>query len=245
MLRTLLTPRWIGYTALAVVAIGLCLLAAWWQYQRTQDQLTVERAAAAELAQYPDVVTGADLPLDVLGREVQLDGATVPQARSFVRTRTNDAGDTGYWVVDGVRLGDGRTVPVLQGWVREPTDAPALGSTSAPISVLGRVQPDENFYRDAPIAADQPLVTITAVGLAEQWSASDDIAPGYVTATSPADSFDRIRPVFGANPDVPFPLQNALYSLQWIFFTGLVAYVWVRGLRVASRVPEPLSEAVA
>ena len=244
MLRTLLTPRWLGFTALAVLAVVLCLIAAWWQYQRTQDQLIVERAAAAELAAYPDVVTGTDLPLDVLGREVRLDGELVPEARSFVRTRTNDSGEAGFWVVDGVRLDDGRTVPLLQGWVEDPSAAPKPEVADLVSSTLGRVQPDENFYRDAPITPAEPLVTITSTGLASQWPSNANIAPGYVTATSANPDFERIRPVFGADPDVPFPLQNALYSLQWIVFAGLVLYVWFRGLRIASRLPKQLDETV-
>jgi cytochrome oxidase assembly protein ShyY1 len=233
MLRVLATPRWIGYTALAVLAIVLCMVAARWQYQRAQDELAVERAAAAALASYEQVVTADALSVDELGREVDVAGVGVANARSFIRTRANEAGVAGFLVVDGVKLPDGRVVPLLQGWVPDQESAPKPVSPGDPVQAIGRVQPDENFYRDAPITADKPLVTITAAGLTEQWGGNANLAPGYVTATSAATDFERSRPVFGSDPDVPFPLQNTLYSLQWLVFVALVIYVWVRGLRAA------------
>ena len=109
----------------------------------------------------------------------------------------------------------------------------------------GRVQPDENFYRDAPIGSEGPLVTITRDGLTEQWQAvlvggppgpaTPVLAPGYVTATTPDSGYERSAPVFGADPDVPFPLQNAFYSLQWLVFAGIVVFVWGRGLVLDTR----------
>ena len=233
MWSVLATPRWIGYTLLAVLAITLCVVAARWQYQRAQDELAVERAAAAALDSYPQVVTADSLSVDELGREVDVDGVGVADARSFIRTRANEQGIAGFLVVDGVRLPDGRVVPLLQGWVPDPESAPQPASPGESVQVIGRVQPDENFYRDAPVSADQPLVTITAEGLSEQWGDDTRLAPGYVTVTSAADGYERTSPVFGSDPDIPFPLQNALYSLQWLVFIALVIYVWVRGLRTA------------
>lgn len=245
MLRVLATPRWIGYTLLAVLAIVLCLVAARWQYQRAQDELAVERAAAAALASYQQVVTTDALSVDELGREVDLVGVGVADARSLVRTRANEAGVTGFLVVDGVALPDGRVVPLLQGWVPDPESAPQPVPPGEPVQAIGRVQPDENFYRDAPISAAEPLVTITAAGLAEQWGENTNLAPGYVTATSEASGFERSRPVFGSDPDVPFPLQNTLYSLQWLVFVALVIYVWVRGLRAATARAEVADDPLA
>jgi cytochrome oxidase assembly protein ShyY1 len=236
MLRTLLTPRWLGYTLLAAVAVAVCLAAAAWQYQRTQDQLAVERAAVAQEGDYSDVVTGAqtaELPLEVLGRAVRLTATPVAGARSFVRSRLGPEGQEGLLVVDGMRLPDGRVVAVLQGWVPQRDSAPAL--PRGPVTVTGRLQPDENFYGDAPIGVGRDLVTITRAGLTVQWAASTagiaaELAPGYVTAASPASGFAASPPVFGADPDVPFPLQNAFYSIQWLIFAGLVVFVWLRGL---------------
>ena len=245
MLRTLATPRWIGFTVLALMAIAVCFAASVWQWQRTQGQLDLERAAVAREADYTEVVTGADLPLSALGRAVRVTGTPLPRARSAVRSRVDGSGRVGYLIVDGLRLADGRVVAVLQGWVRRPDAAP--DPQSSPLTVSGRVQPDENFYRDAPISAAEPLVTITGAGLNAQWepqldAVAADLAPGYVTLTSPSARFERSPPVFGADPDVPFPLQNAFYTVQWLIFAVLVVFVWVRGLfldvRRRSR-PEP------
>lgn len=229
------TPRWIARTVLALAVVAVFVGAAIWQYQRTQDQLTVARAAVAQPAPYADVVAvGAQqLPLEGLGRQVVVRGVVEPGARTFVRSRLSPAEEPGYWVVDGVRLADGRLVAVLQGWVERPAAAPVIEGPW--VHLLGRLQPDENFYAGAPVPATGPLLTITAAGLAQQWGPvvpQGGLAPGYVTVIGTAvPGIEPVRPVIGSDPDVAFPLQNAFYSLQWLVFAGVVILVWVRWLR--------------
>lgn len=229
--RVLTTAPWILRTVAAVLAIAACLAAAVWQYERTQDQLAVARAALSQLAPYEEVVpTGTEsLPIESLGRNVAVTGEVLPE-RTLIRSRLSREDEVGYLVVDGVRLADGRTVAVLQGWVPDVRSAPDLAGQQ--ISVTGRVQPYENFYSEAPISESDPLITITAAGLAAQWG---DRVPvdGYVTVTgAPAAAvFGAVIPLVGTDPDVAFPLQNAFYSIQWLIFAAVIAYMWFRFLR--------------
>lgn len=230
-MRVLTSSQWIVRTVVAVVAIAACGVASVWQFERTQDQLAVARAALSQLAPYAEVVPeGQALDIALLGRNVAVAGEVLPEARTLIRERLSQDDQVGYLVVDGVRLDDGRIVAVLQGWVPDARSVPDLAGQR--ISVTGRVQPYENFYAQAPIAATGPLLTITAAGLATQWG-DDAPVDGYVTVTGPpaANGLGAVTPLVGTDPDVAFPLQNAFYSLQWLIFAGIIAYVWYRFFR--------------
>jgi cytochrome oxidase assembly protein ShyY1 len=238
--------RWLLRSLLAVLGIAVCVAAAVWQYHRAQDQVTVAQASVAEVVAYEAVMpaAGDSVGVDALGRQVRVTGTSVPEARSFVRSRESSSGEPGVLVVDGVRQPDGSLVAVLQGWVPDPRTA--VDPPATPFEVQGRVQPDENFYPAAPVSAHDQLVTITRAGLAAQWG-TDDIRAGYVTATSPSAQFERVAPVIGSDPDPAFPWQNAFYALQWLLFAGFVVFVWVRWVRAdlaeaPAAAPQPQDE---
>lgn len=197
----------------------------------------------SELVPYEQVVPteAADLDLQWLGHNVTVSGQVLPGARSLIRDRLSPSDEVGYLVVDGVRLEDGRVVAVLQGWVPDPAAAPDLAGRS--VDVTGRIQPYENFYPQAPVAPDGPLVTISADGLTEQWAPAAP-ADGYVTVTGrlAARGLTPVTPLVGTDPDVPFPLQNAFYSLQWLIFAGVVILIWARFLREDVRAARQDSE---
>ncbi len=236
-LRVLRTPQWILRTAGALLAIAICVVASVWQYGRTDDQLAVARSAVSQLVPYGELVPADSGTLDIasLGHNVSVVGEVVPGARSFVRSRLSAEGEVGYLVVDGVRLDDGRVVAVLQGWVPDVESAPSLAGRE--VRVTGRVQPYENFYASAPVTPSDPLLTISGAGLAEQWG-EDAPIDGYVTVTGTpaAPGLEVATPLVGTDPDVPFPLQNAFYSLQWLIFAGIVVFAWIRFFREDVRV---------
>lgn len=229
--RVLLSPAWLLRSALAIVGIVLCVLLSWWQYQRTQDQIAVAEAAVAQLQPYEVAVptTTPDLDAGLLGRSVSVSGEVLPGARSFIRSRLSSDDRVGYLVVDGVRLADGRVVAVLQGWVPDRSAAPELAGRT--VTVAGRMQPYENFYPGAPISATEPLVTITAAGLDAQWSARPEVGYVAVTGAPSSERFGSVTPLVGTDPDVPFPVQNIFYTLQWLIFAGVIIVIWARFLR--------------
>lgn len=243
--RVLLTGKWLVLTLIALLAIAACGLAAVWQWDRSQQQLRAEQAGLAAPTNIAAVVQPGqpDVPIEALGRQVLVDGEYIPRAQSLIRSRLSDSGEEGYWVVDGVRTGDGAVVAVLRGWsstadVEAPTGSVSLG---------GRLQPDENFYPNAAISADEPLVTITESGLMKQWTGvsaesgdqgaavqADEFVPGFVAATDvtpQSPGLTLVQPVIGQDPDVGFPWRNVLYSLQWVVFAAFVVIIWVKWFR--------------
>lgn len=239
IIQTLLSARWLLRSAIAVLAILLCLLAAAWQWDRSQQQLDAEQAALAEPAPVGEVVSPADLsvPIEALGRQVAVAGRYIEGTQTLVRSRLSQDGVAGFWVVNGIRTSDGTVVAVLRGW--SSTNAPTVPEGS--VSITGRLQPDENFYPDSPISDKHPLVTITRAGLHEQWGppierAGQDtlMTPGFVAATdiSPgASDLAMLVPLIGTDPEIDYPLRNVFYSLQWLVFVGFVIVIWVKWLR--------------
>ena len=217
----------------------LCLFAATWQWERSQQQLAAEQAALAEPAPVGEVLDPSDpsVPIESLGRQVTVAGQYIAGAQSLIRSRLSKGGEPGLWVVNGIRTADGTVVAALRGW--SPNADPPVAEGS--VSLTGRLQPDENFYGDAPISEGQPLVTITQAGLRKQWEppitrAGQDVlmTPGFVAVTriSPVDpGLGMLVPLIGTDPEIDYPLRNVLYSLQWLVFAGFVIVIWLKWLR--------------
>jgi surfeit locus 1 family protein len=237
--RTLFSGKWLVLSTLAVVGIAACMLAAMWQWDRSQQQLLAEQAGLAAPTPIGEVVSSADarVPIEALGRQVTVVGEYLPNSQTLVRSRLSQDGEAGFWVVNAVQTTDGAIVAALRGWSKDQEVAVATG----PVGFAGRLQPDENFYPKAPIAADAPLVTITEAGLQTQWQESlgqaggaGQMLPGFVAVTSIEPSnlgVSEVRPLIGSDPAVGFPWRNVLYSLQWLVFAGFVVVMWIRWFR--------------
>lgn len=236
------TPRWVGLTALAAVAVVLCTLGGTWQWTRTQDILAVERAALAQPVPVQDLTTpGQALPPEAIGRPVEALGRYDTDQQRYVANRELD-GRAGLWVVAPVVLPDGTRVAVLRGWV--PDEQPAVDAPpDGPVRVSGVLQPGESFYEGAPETADGRLVAITDDGLARLWG--DGLRPGLVVLTDQAPASPlgpRPVPPSVRAADVSFPLQNFFYAFQWWFFAAFAVFVWVRYLRMDVREARAASE---
>ena len=242
-LATLRTSKWVLRTVLALLFVGFCLVLASWQWQRSQDELAVERAALAEPISVGEALTATDdtIPLESLGRQVTVSGPLSPGAQTLVRDRTSDSDAAGYWVVAGVEAAPNEIVPVLLGW----TATPELPELAGDVLVTGRLQPDENFYPEAGVSIGEPLLTITKSGLTQVWDRGESAAvvtPGFVAAlsVSPATpGLELVTPLIGTDPDVGLPVRNVLYSLQWLVLAGFAIFMWVKWFR------EDVAEATA
>lgn len=243
MLRLALTPRWLAAALAVLLAVAVCVVAGRWQWQRTQDVLAAERAAAAEPAPIEQVLPAGStqLPSEVMGRSVILTGTYDSAYQVTVPNRVHDD-ETGVWVVTGLRLADGSVVAVLRGSLPSADD-PGAQVPSGPVVVDGVLQPDESFYADAVDAPGQ-VAAVVGTRLATQWGT--DLLPGHVTLTSqrPADA-PAPSPVEPSvqTADVAFPLQNFFYALQWWIFGAFAVVVYLRWLWLESR--RPAAEAPA
>ena len=243
MLRLALTPRWL--VGLLVLA-GLIVLAVnlgRWQWDRTQTILAAERAAVAEPVDVRVVLGDAvdEVPAEGIGRPVTASGRYAADRQAIVANRALD-GQPGVWVVTGLGLDDGSVVPVLRGWLPDAA-APGAAVPDGPVAVSGILQPDEAFYAGAS-AIDGTIAAISRDRLEELWQVP--VRPGFIVlestdpATPPAP--DPVPPTV-QTADVPFPLQNFFYAVQWWIFAAFGVVVYLRWLWIeAGRQPEDSSQ---
>jgi cytochrome oxidase assembly protein ShyY1 len=223
------TPRWIALTFIAILATAVCLFFAWWQGTRTRDIVEAERASLSAAVVIEQAISAnGDVPNSSIGRPVIMSGSYVGAQQRFVANRLAPDGQTpGYWVVTPLQV-DEWVVPVVRGWV-DSTESPAAAVTSDPVVVQGRIQPYERFYIDGTQQADGTWLAITD-GVART---SADVIGGFVTLTAQTPLFEPapevVTPVVNT-ADVPFPIQNAFYTLQWVLFAAVVWFMWGRWL---------------
>lgn len=217
--------------------IGVCVLFFFlgkWQWDRTQDILNAERAAAAQSVPVSEILE-KDLAPENFGRTVTASGQYISdrQARVFNRFE-NGAQDarTGEWIVSEFALDSGESIAVLRGWV-EPG-----GEFSTPqgaVTVTGVIQPNEAFYQGA-LAESSGVVVIDSVQLGQIWGS--DLSDGFIVLTSqvPQDASAPVPvPPTISTSDVPFPLQNFFYAIQWWIFALFAVVLYARWIWVSAR----------
>ena len=219
-----MSARVIGLTLLAVILSALCVAAGLWQGSRTLDIVEAERAAVAAPLPVLDAASVDGFPATSVGRPVTAEGAYADAEQLLVGQRSLD-GRPGEWVLTPLDVG-GTTVAVLRGWVDSPA-SPALAVPAGPIRLEGALQPFEEFYAEQARLPDGRLVAISREEIERAWGtpvlslvlvlARQD--PASVPAPAPV-------PLTVQTADVPFPLQNAAYTLQWFVFAGFVWVMW-------------------
>lgn len=233
-LRLALTPRWLAFAGITLLAVLLAVLLGRWQWDKTQTILEAERAAASQPIPVEQALPPAmtELPGEVIGQPVTLTGTYEPGMQVAVVQRQLN-GSPGVWIVTGLRLADGRVVAVLRGWLANADEAAGI-VPSGPVTVTGVIQPDEEFYADA-VSEPGTVASIASGRLAELWGAP--VLPGYVVLTSevpPRDAAPAPVPATVLTGDVPFPLQNFVYAFQWWLFGLFAIVIFVRWLRMES-----------
>jgi cytochrome oxidase assembly protein ShyY1 len=216
-------------TFIAILATAVCLFFAWWQGSRTRDIVDAERASLSAAVVIEQAISAnGDVPNSSIGRPVIMAGSYVGSQQRFIANRVApDFTTPGYWVVTPLQVDDW-VVPVVRGWVESP-DSPAAAVPSDPVVVEGRIQPYERFYIDGTQQADGTWLAITE-GVART---SANVIGGFVTLTAQTPLVEPapliVIPVVNT-ADVPFPIQNAFYTLQWVLFAAVVWFMWGRWL---------------
>lgn len=229
VLRTAITPRWLGFAALAVIFMIGCVLLGRWQWDRTQDIIEAEQASQSAPRPIEEVATpGGDLANDLIGQPVTAAG-TYDVAGQVMVVNRSFKDQPGVWVVTPLRLADGSLIAVLRGWLPD-SNSPGATPPETPVYVTGVVQPDEGFYA-AAIPDPGTLVAISSTELRKLWG--PETRPGYLTLatqipnTSPAPT--PVPPTV-VTDNVAFPIQNLFYAIQWLIFAAFAILVYGRWL---------------
>ena len=235
MYRFLLSRRWLGGFAFAVVVALGCVLLGLWQWDRREQQVernalvtqNYDEAPVPLRSLLPDA--GSALPPGSEWTPVALQGSYVPDGGLLLRNRPLD-GRPGYHALVPFEVDDGTVVLVDRGWL--PIGATGAGPDDVPsppdgqVEAVVRLRPGEPpSTRDAPDGQLQSIDLAEARGQLPP-ALADELATGaygVLDSEVPApSSAPRAlpRPVIDEGPHLS-------YSLQWFVFAlgALVGFV--------------------
>ena len=229
------SARVIALTVLAVMLSALCVVAGLWQGSRTRDILDAERAAMSAPIPVLEAAGVDDFPATSVGRPITASGEFGNAPQLLVAQRELD-GRPGDWVIAPFVV-DGSTVAVLRGWVESP-DTTVLELPSGPVDLTGALQPFEEFYAERALRDDGRLVAVSRQEIERAWGTPVLSLVLVQSGQTPASDGPAPLPVplTVQTADVPFPLQNAAYTLQWFVFAAFVWVMW--WLWVIRKTPE-------
>lgn len=234
----------LGFHLLTLVAIVVCLVAGWWQWNRAH------RTVADAVPEGPVVELSALDPTTTFsGMRVRLEGAFDPDPahQVLVEPRVSQ-GQPGAWVLtplipSGSGTGvDPPGVAVVRGWVPQgqPPAAPPGGRVSVVAVLVADVRvPGATATGDPPT-----MVTVDTGALAELagypmrsgWFALQQLDPPATGQPQPL----AVTELPGA--DVGLNWRNLAYALQWVVFAGFVVFFWTRFRRDLDRPEQELTD---
>jgi len=222
-------PKWLGMLVALPLLMGLCLVAANWQYARHERRSAQEQQlAAAERAQPVPLAgvlaPGQDLPADRQYTTITVTGV-YDNGSVLIRNRSLE-GTPGLWVVSPLRSADGTSILVLRGWIeatRATAEEPvAPAPPTGEVTVTGALQPSEP-QRGAGLLSNGEATSLSTAALCPE----PTCYRAYLQAVTsqPADSIDPV-PVKG-----PGLGPHLGYAGQWLIFFLLLPVGYVILLR--------------
>lgn len=225
MYRFLLSPRWLGWAALALVGVVVFVALGAWQFDRARRvTLPVQAADPDAVAQPLDrVVRDATVDAATAGRVVSVTGRWDPAAQAVV-PGTDGSGRSVERVVTPLRPASGPAVLVVRGLVA--AGAPVPAAPAGPVAVTGWLAGSEAPPQVSPPLAPGELAAVSTPLFLNR--VGYPLVDGYLGLT-------RAQPVSDAGlTTVPLPggrtrrvewsWQSLGYAVQWnVFALGAVA----------------------
>ncbi|MFJ9344425.1 SURF1 family protein [Streptomyces sp. NPDC101733] len=232
MHRFLLTPRWWGINVFVALAIPFCLFMGSWQLGRFEDRVGSHREASAERpADQPAAPLDSLLPVDTetSGRTASVAGEYGRQL--LVPDRALD-GKNGFYVLTLLKTDNGRTVPVVRGWLPGTADgarvpAPPTGR----VEVTGALQASENSgTKGVHSQGGLPPGQLGVIGSATLVNlVQDPLYDAWLTVRTPADGMVPVPAKAPLNTGLDLKaFQNLGYTGEWFVFVAFVLFMWFR-----------------
>ncbi|SFO01389.1 SURF1 family protein [Mycetocola miduiensis] len=229
--RFVISRRWFGYLAVAVVFAVVCVLLSNWQVSRLEEK-RLENSRV--LQNYEN----APIPLDEAlatpeswedNREwtpVSVTGSYLVDEQVLVRNRPRN-GQPGFEVLTPLQLSNGSVFIVDRGWL--PTgnaqDLPDVvpAPPTGDVTVTARLKPGEPALQGRS-AAEGQMATVELAQFDDRLDAPVYTgAYGLMASETPAPAEDRPLPAFKPELDEGSHLS---YALQWIVF-GLLGFAFL------------------
>jgi cytochrome oxidase assembly protein ShyY1 len=220
-------PQALLKSLIALALIAMCIWAAQWQFQRGIDrhqrnsmiesQLTLPKLDISKvLSAKPNQISPFEW------RTVNATGNFNSAEQILLKNRYFE-GVYGYEVLTRFKLTDGRYIWVDRGWVKAGKDAKTAPITTtvpeSEVSLVARVRLD----RSLPVGAFFALPS-SGTGLISKLNAQTGFKSEgfYLDLISGSDS--SLTPAVAAQVPELSDGPHLAYSLQWIFFAGLIIY---------------------
>lgn len=207
----------------ALLLIVGCLWASQWQFQRGIDRQDRNQAIEAQLTLSPVALKNVKENFALYEwRTVTVEGSFDTTNQILLKNRYFE-GVYGYEVLTRFTADDGRSFWVDRGWVKAGKDAataPIVSSApTGAVSLTARLRLDRSLPQGAFFA-----LPASGEGMISKLNAqADSTSEGFYL-----DLLSGSQP--SLTPDVPAQVPelsdgpHIAYSLQWIFFAGLIVY---------------------
>ncbi len=243
MYRFLLTPRWLGITAIALLAIPFCVFMGTWQLSRFDARVAAHRAAehTAAPGSAPAIPLAKALPhpdsrisQDTQGRAVTATGHYDTGRQLLVPGRYLGA-RSGFYVLTPLRTGTA-ALAVVRGWLPGSASHPGAipPAPAGLVTVTGTLQASEavgdpGVNTSGGLPAGQ-LGMISAASLVNLLPYH--VYDGWVTLSTAAAPLRPVPPASapGSGLDAQ-AFQNLGYTGEWFVFAGFVVFSWIRLVR--------------
>lgn len=215
-------PRRWAFHLLTVLAVVVCVLAAWWQWDRAHrtEADAVPDAPAVPLSELDPAASFAGMRVSVTGHwDATHDLLVAPRDRD---------GQPGAWVLTPMIPDGGPAVAVVRGWIPQGANPPAPEEARA--SVVGVLVADARAPQ-AAVSGEPPALASVDTGALSRW-AGYPIRSGWI-ALQRSDPAGRGQPLPLAVTELPgaevgLNWRNAAYAVQWVVFAGFVLFFWNR-----------------
>lgn len=232
-------PRRLGFHALTVLAVLVCIVAARWQWDRAS------RTEADAVPEGPVVELSSLDPANTFsGMRVNITGTFDPDNEVLVDPRPRE-GQDGSWVLtpmlptatageDPAAAGQsadaaGTSVAVVRGWVprgQRPEPPPA-----GIVEIVGVLVADARRPGAVVSGSDPPTVVAVDTG-ALSAHAGYPVRSGWFAQMQmqPAGEGQPLPLLVAELPgaDVGLNWRNAAYAIQWVVFAAFAVFFWTR-----------------
>lgn len=224
MYRFLLTPRWLGRIALALVGAVAFVALGVWQFGRARTVVAPVPAAAAGALARPlaTVLAGARTVTATTAGQLVTATGTWDRAGQAVVPDRSVGGRDGRWVVTPLRRSTGPALLVVRGFVPNGSTAPV--PPAGPVTVTGWLagsEPGDGTRTSGPGQVDAVsgalFVNRVAYPLVDGYLGATRVVPADRTGLTPV-------PLPGGGLTVRWSWQSLGYAVQWNLF-ALGAFV--------------------
>ncbi len=216
-------PKAILKSVVALLLIAGCLWASQWQFQRGIDRQDRNQTIESQLELPTIELKNIDRNFASFEwRTVNTEGSFDSAKQILLKNRYFE-GVYGYEVLTRFTADDGRSFWVDRGWVKAGKDATTAPEVTAPptgqVSITARLRLDRSLPQGAFFALPE-----SGGGMISKLNAQADSNSEGFYLDLLSGSVSSLTPTVPAQVPELSDGPHLAYSLQWIFFAGLIIY---------------------